>query len=128
MDAKNWLVLASLVMALAVILGAFGAHGLEKVLSEKQLATWQTAVFYHFVHGLVLLVLSLGALVKTELHFRGIKAGLLLGLILFSGSLYAWVLSGWLPLVFVTPIGGTIWVGVWLWLAYQAWWLGRGVR
>lgn len=121
MAAKNWLMLSALLIGLAVALGAFGAHGLEKVLTAKQLATWQTAVFYHFVHGLALLALSLAALVKSELDFRGIKAGLLFGLVLFSGSLYAWVLSGWSVLVFVTPIGGTIWLGVWFGLAYQAW-------
>lgn len=121
MAAKNWLMLSALLMGLAVALGAFGAHGLEKILTEKQLATWQTAVFYHFMHGLALMGLSLAALVKPAFAFRGIKAGLLIGLILFSGSLYAWVLSGWLPLVFVTPIGGTLWLAVWAWFAYQAW-------
>jgi uncharacterized membrane protein YgdD (TMEM256/DUF423 family) len=125
MSANRWLSVSAVLLGLAVALGAFGAHGLEKVLTVKQLATWQTAVFYHFVHSLALLVLSLAALVKPALAFRGIKAGLLIGLVLFSGSLYAWVLSGWSGLVFVTPIGGTIWLGVWLGLAYQAWRFAR---
>lgn len=121
MSAKNGLAVSALLMMLAVALGAFGAHGLEASATAKQMATWQTAVQYHVMHALALLALSLAALIKPQLAFRGIKAGLVIGLVLFSGSLYAWALTGWKPLVFVTPIGGTIWIGVWFWLAYQAW-------
>lgn len=121
MQANNWLAVSALTMMLAVGLGAFGAHGLETLISAKQMQTWQTAVLYHFVHGLALLCLSLAVLAKPELAFRGIKTGLLIGLILFSGSLYIWVLTGWSWLVFLTPMGGLIWLVVWFSLAYQAW-------
>lgn len=125
MSAKNWLVLSALIMMLGVAIGAFGAHGLERLISEKQMQTWQTAVLYHFVHGLALLGLSLAVLAKPKLAFRGIKTGLLIGLILFSGSLYIWVLTGWLWLVFLTPLGGIVWLATWFSLAYQAWCLSN---
>ena len=121
MSAKNWLAVSALLMMLAVALGAFGAHGLQGVVGERQLDTWQTAVHYHAIHALALLGLSLSSVIKPEMAFRGVKTGLLIGLVLFSGSLYAWVLTAWLPLVFFTPLGGSIWIGVWFWLAYQAW-------
>lgn len=125
MHSNNWLALSALIMMLAVALGAMGAHGLESTISDKQMQTWQTAVLYHLVHGLALLGFGLVVLVKPDLGFRGIKTGLLVGLILFSGSLYLWVLTGWSWLVFLTPIGGVIWLIVWLSLAYQAWCLTR---
>lgn len=125
MRSNNWLALSALIMMLSVALGALGAHGLESFVSDKQMQTWQTAVLYHLVHGLALLGLSLVVLAKPAFAFRGIKTGLLLGLILFSGSLYIWVLTGWSWLVFLTPIGGVIWLIVWLSLAYQAWCLTR---
>lgn len=125
MKAERWLALSAVLIMLAVGLGAFGAHGLEKLISAKQMETWQTAVLYHFVHGLALLGLSLASLIKPTLAFRGIKAGILLGLVLFSGSLYMWVLTGWPWLVFLTPMGGVVWLAVWSGLAYQAWSLSR---
>ncbi|UQB42963.1 DUF423 domain-containing protein [Thiomicrospira microaerophila] len=121
MKINYWLSLSACLMMLAVMLGAFGAHGLESQLTEKQLSTWQTAVFYHFAHAIALLTLSLAGLIHKPLRFTGIKTGLLVGILLFSGSLYLWVLLGWQPLVYLTPIGGTIWVFSWLMLSYQAW-------
>lgn len=121
MKENYWLSLSGLLMMLAVGLGAFGAHGLEAQLSAKQMATWQTAVFYHFIHAIALLALSLAALVKPTLSFKGIKTGLLLGIVLFSASLYCWVLTSWQPLVFITPVGGIIWLFSWLAFSYQAW-------
>lgn len=121
MLTKYWLMVSALLIFSAVALGAFGAHALETSATAKQLASWQTAVQYHLVHGVALLALSLVALVQPSLQFRGIKTGLLVGLVLFSGSLYGWVLTGWMPLVVLTPMGGTLWLIVWAGLAYQAW-------
>lgn len=128
MYTSNWLVVSALTMMLAVGFGAFGAHGLEAVISAKQMQTWQTAVLYHLVHGLALLGLSLAAVAKPELALRGVKTGLLIGLVLFSGSLYIWVLTGWPWLVFLTPIGGVVWLVVWFSLAYQAWCLSHNQK
>lgn len=110
---------AALLGALAVGLGAFGAHGLKAFLEQNgATANWQTAVFYHFIHALVLLVLA-----QREPLRSGPWFALLAGILLFSGSLYAYSLTKIHWLVFVTPIGGLSFLVGWLWLAFGR--LGR---
>lgn len=112
--------LAAVLLALAVGLGAFGAHALANLVDAKALANWQTAVQYHFIHALALLVLAVWMKVGAPQYTTKIAWGLLLGLVLFSGSLYAYVLTAWKPLVFFTPIGGSVWLITWLVLVWQA--------
>jgi uncharacterized membrane protein YgdD (TMEM256/DUF423 family) len=110
--------LAALLLALAVGLGAFGAHALANLVDAKALANWQTAVLYHFMHALALLVLAVWIRFGAPSYVVKVSWGLLLGTLLFSGSLYAYVLTAWKPLVFLTPIGGSIWLVTWLVLAW----------
>jgi uncharacterized membrane protein YgdD (TMEM256/DUF423 family) len=103
--------------ALAVALGAFGAHGLKARLSSEMLAVWQTAVQYHAWHALGLLAIGV-----SGFHFEGIwirSAGwlLLAGIVLFSGSLYALALGAPRALGVVTPFGGLAFILGWLALA-----------
>lgn len=104
-------------MFLAVALGAFGAHGLKSRVDAEMLAVWQTAVLYHLVHALGLLLVGLLAL-----HLPVKAAGWMLfaGIILFSGSLYLLVLTGVRPLGMVTPLGGVAFLAGWLLLAVSA--------
>lgn len=105
---------------LAVALGAFGAHGLEARLSERALATWQTAVQYQFVHALGLLLI---AALWERLHPGwGLAAALalLLGVLFFSGSLYALALGAPRILGAVAPIGGSLFILGWLVLVVAA--------
>ena len=100
-----------------VALGAFGAHGLKSVLSANMLAVWHTAVQYHLVHSVALLVLAEALMtlppgaVTTWLQ-RSAKL-MLAGLLLFSGSLYLMALTGIRPLGIITPIGGVSWLIGW---------------
>lgn len=113
MPPKVWLAVAALSGALAVILGAFGAHGLRERLSPESLASWQTAVQYHLVHSAALLALALYALRGGRgagLAFALLAAGVLL----FSGSIYALALGGPRSLGPVTPVGGLALVAGWL--------------
>lgn len=112
--------MAAVLLALAVGLGAFGAHALANLVDAKALANWQTAVQYHFIHALALLVLAVWMKFGAPQYATKIAWGLLIGLVLFSGSLYAYVLTAWKPLVFFTPIGGSVWLVTWLMLAWQA--------
>lgn len=113
--AKPWLVLGSAAMLLAVMMGAFGAHGLKKTLAPDLMAVYETAVHYHVYHALGLLIVGLLALhlpATAYLRWSGtLMAG---GLLLFSGSLYALSLSGHRWLGAITPIGGTAFVAAWL--------------
>ena len=115
-----WIGISALNLALAVVLGAFGAHGLKKIASPEQLAWWQTATDYFFYHALGLLVL--GVLNKVLLHFP-IKSSFVLiqiGILFFCGSLYIMALG--LPRVLgaITPIGGALMILGWLTLAWNA--------
>lgn len=107
--------------ALAVGLGAFGAHGLESRLSSELLATYETAVRYHFYHtlALVAVVLAIGRWPATGLP---VVSGWLFvaGMLLFSGSLYLLAFTGVRWLGAITPIGGVAFIIGWLLLALVA--------
>jgi uncharacterized membrane protein YgdD (TMEM256/DUF423 family) len=110
--------MAAFLLALAVGMGAFGAHALASLVDAKALANWQTAVQYHFIHALALLVLAVWMRLGAPSYVVKVSWGLVLGTLLFSGSLYAYVLTAWKPLVFFTPIGGSVWLFTWLVLAW----------
>ena len=110
--------IGALATAAAVAAGAFGAHALRGVLGADRLATYATAVEYHFYHGLG--VLAIGVLLAVAGESRWLsRAGwlLTLGLVLFSGSLYALALTGIRGFGFVTPIGGVSFMAGWVLVA-----------
>ena len=117
---KYALVMAAIMMAFAVGLGAFGAHALSAVVDAKALTSWHTAVLYHLVHALALLVLAVWIKLGAPDYVRYGFIGLLLGIVLFSGSLYGYVLTSWSLLVFLTPVGGLLWLISWLGIAWFA--------
>ncbi|CEL93150.1 unnamed protein product [Vitrella brassicaformis CCMP3155] len=97
--------------ALSVCLGAFGAHGLRaKGISTEQLKIWETATHYHMSHsvGLIIAAQTLG-----RNRFNWSAALFSAGIVLFSGSLYALVLSDQKWLGAVTPVGGLAFIGAW---------------
>lgn len=116
----TWSTLATLALALAVGLGAFGAHGLRARLDAYSLGIWEKAVFYHFVHAIGILAAPL--LARAGLASAGAAwwACLLLalGILFFSGSLYLLAVSGLRWLGAVTPIGGVLFIAGWLSLAW----------
>ena len=116
--SRQLLLLGSINSFLAVALGAFGAHGLQQVLTASALQTWHTAVQYHFFHALGLLFIGLLA----EKMPRAVTAGWIMftGIVLFSGSLYVLSLSGIKMLGMITPFGGVCFLIAWLWLALLA--------
>jgi uncharacterized membrane protein YgdD (TMEM256/DUF423 family) len=118
----NWTVIGSILMALAVAAGAFGAHGLRSRLDAYSLSVYEKAVFYHFIHAIGILLIAL--LARTDAISpagQGRAAGLLLvGVLIFSGSLYALSISGVRILGAITPVGGIAFIAGWLLLAYEA--------
>ena len=111
--------LGAVLLALGVITGAFGAHGLKNILDEYGKDVWEKAVLYHLIHALG--ILAIGIMAKLELlpPGRGFTLSLLLavGILLFSGSLYVLAVSGIKWLGAITPIGGTLFIVGWIWLA-----------
>ncbi|SEM72909.1 DUF423 domain-containing protein [Lihuaxuella thermophila] len=118
---KFFVMLGSINMALAIALGAFGAHGLAGKVTEKMLSIWNTGAHYHIIHALGLLFIGL-LMAKTGGTSLLNTAGWLLfaGIILFSGSLYAMVLTNVKALGAITPIGGVSFIIGWILVAVFA--------
>jgi uncharacterized membrane protein YgdD (TMEM256/DUF423 family) len=116
----NWNAIAAVLLALAVILGAFGAHGLRDRLDAYSMSLWEKAVFYHFIHAMGVLVVSL--LPRTQTFPTPAASNvcwlLTAGILIFSGSLYLLAITGVRTLGMITPVGGLAWIAAWLLLAY----------
>jgi uncharacterized membrane protein YgdD (TMEM256/DUF423 family) len=118
---RTWLVIAALNGALAVALGAFAAHSLSTRLDAHALALFETGARYHMYHALAL---GLSALAMRDAQAasaaRWSAYAFLAGIVLFSGSLYAYALTAIHPLVYVTPFGGAAFLAGWVLLALAA--------
>ena len=117
MMQKFTLVFSSLSMAVAVMLGAFGAHGLKGIISADRLTTFHTAVNYQVIHSLALLVIVILMYHIDERYLKYPAILLMLGIVLFSGSLYLLVISGKTWPGAITPLGGLTFIAGWIWLA-----------
>ena len=118
----TWPPTGALLLALAVMLGAFGAHGLRARLDSLATAgIYEKAVFYHFIHALGILIVSI--LPKTGTFPASGAAWvcgfLLAGIVIFSGSLYLLAVTGNRILGAITPIGGVSFIIGWLLLAWR---------
>jgi uncharacterized membrane protein YgdD (TMEM256/DUF423 family) len=114
----NWIAVGSMALALAVSLGAFGAHGLRGRLDEYSMNVFERAVFYHFIHALGILIV--GALERTWKPLKGVAWLLLAGIVFFSGSLYLLAITGNRLLGAITPIGGVAFIVAWVLLSVAA--------
>ena len=118
MKKKQSLFAGTVLAGLAVVTGAFGAHALEDMVSPDRLTTWETAVQYQMYHALALILL--GILQTRLLSFKLLdKAAIffLVGVIIFSGSLYGLVLLDISWLGAITPIGGISFILGWMMFA-----------
>lgn len=120
---KLWIMLGSLNMAIAIALGAFGAHGLKTKISKQMLENWNTGSHYHIIHALALLFIGL-LLTKlgTQTSWAPIAGWFILaGILLFSGSLYIMALTNIKSLGMITPLGGLSFIIGWLLIAFSTW-------
>jgi uncharacterized membrane protein YgdD (TMEM256/DUF423 family) len=112
--ARLFLILGGINAALAVALGAFGAHGLKARLTPDMLAVYQTGVHYHLFHALGLLAVGLSAAQITDAAVLRWSGWLMLaGIVLFCGSLYVMGVAGLRWLGAVTPLGGLSFIVAW---------------
>lgn len=119
---SNVFPLAALLAALAVVLGAFGAHALEDMLhASGRTAVWETAVLYHLVHAVAILALMGPAAAGCLPAAHRIAWLWVISIALFSGSLYALSLGGPAFVGPITPLGGLGFIAGWLWAALQLW-------
>jgi len=132
--AQRLLLVAALMGALGVMLGAFGAHWLESAVADwgleadeqaRRLATWEVAVRYQMYHALALLAVGIVALHQPNRGLAVAGVAFTIGTLIFSGCLYLLVLSGIKILGAIVPLGGLGMIVGWLALAASVWRMKR---
>ena len=114
-DKKTWIIISAVSGFTAVAIGAFGAHGLREKLTPEMLEVYKTGVLYQFIHTIVLLILSLTNFIKSTIP----SILFLIGIILFSFSLYIYSTSGIQFFAMITPVGGVCFLIGWLWIIVE---------
>lgn len=116
MNGKQIIQTAAVFGAIAVAIGAFGAHGLKEILAETgREETFETAVQYHFYHSLAIFIVGVLLLIKpnwTQLKTAAVL--MVVGILIFSGSLYLLSLTGITWLGAITPFGGVAFIAGWI--------------
>jgi len=107
--------------AIGIMLGAFGAHALKTRLSPEMLAIFETGVRYHMYHALALIAVGLSAARWPNAGLAQAGWLMLVGVVIFSGSLYTLALTGMRWLGAVTPLGGVAFIAGWTWFAVAVW-------
>lgn len=119
---KTFLILGALNTFLCIALGAFGAHGLKRVLSADMLTVYHTGVQYHFYHAFGIIIIGLLLLHFPKSRLIPISGWLMMvGIILFSFSLYVLSVTGMRGLGMITPFGGVSFLSAWGLLIYAIW-------
>lgn len=119
--SKQILMVASTLLALAVAIGAFGAHGLKARLSTEMIMIYKTGVEYHFYHALGLLLIGVLSVSYPSGLLNWSAILLVTGIFLFSGSLYVLAISGMKWLGAITPLGGLSFIAGWVLLFVAVW-------
>ena len=118
---RIWLVIAALNGALAVAAGAFAVHGLSHLLDAHALDIFETGARYHMYHALAMGLAALAMQSEAARTATWSAALFLAGIVLFSGSLYGFAMTGERAFAFVTPVGGGSFLAGWVLLALAAW-------
>jgi uncharacterized membrane protein YgdD (TMEM256/DUF423 family) len=118
--SQIWIVLGSVSGFFSVVLGAFGAHALSEKLSEKSLAIYHTATLYQMFHALALLVVGLWSAQHPNVSTALPGWAFMIGIVLFSGSLYALAVTDIKILGAITPLGGVSFLVGWIAFAILA--------
>lgn len=116
-QARRSLVVGAALLALAVLIGAFGAHGLKAIVTPEKLVTFETGVRYHFYHGFGVILLGLMQQCFPDLRVNGAFYSFIVGILLFSFNCYFYVLTGMKIFAIIVPVGGLLFVLGWIILA-----------
>jgi uncharacterized membrane protein YgdD (TMEM256/DUF423 family) len=113
-QAKKALILGSLLLALGVLIGAFGAHGLKNMVTADKLVTFETGVRYHFYHAFGILFLGAIQQILQTQKFNVPMNAFLVGILLFSFNCYLYALTGIKTFAMIVPVGGMLFVLGWI--------------
>lgn len=114
----NFIIVGAISALLGVAFGAFGAHALKSMVSEYHLSIFETGVRYQMYHSFALILIGILNVIPGQPDLKWSGYAFLLGILIFSGSLYALTLTGIKVLGAVTPIGGVAFIAGWALLAY----------
>ncbi len=112
--AKRSLVLGTAVLALGVLIGAFGAHGLKNMVEAEKLVTFETGVRYHFYHGFGLIIVGILQQMFQNLKLQVPHWAFFAGILLFSFNCYFYVLTDIKAFAMIVPLGGTMFILGWI--------------
>lgn len=120
---KKIVITAATIIAFAIMLGAFGAHGLKKITTPERVSSFETGVKYQFYTGISLLILGLNYL-KFSFDLKIVTRLLLIGMVLFSFSIYLLSLQDYLGVKLsflgpITPLGGAFMISAWIIFIYK---------
>ena len=118
-NARSSLLAGTGLLALAVMIGAFGAHGLKGMVTPEKLVTFETGVRYHFYHAFGLLLLGLYQLHATA-RLNVTHWAFSAGILLFSFNCYFYVLSDMKVFAMIVPVGGVLFIAGWI---FWFWWI-----
>ena len=113
-----WAKIAAFLMFLGVVLGAFGSHAIKGKVSDYSLDVYKTAVMYHFIHAIGLFIVAWLSMTVADPKIKIAGIFMILGIFLFSGSLYALALTGNKQLGAITPLGGVCFLIAWTLLIF----------
>lgn len=113
LQAKRALLLGTILLALAVLIGAFGAHGLKNLVAPEKLVTFEVGVRYHFYHGFGLVLLGLFQQLFPETNIKVPLWSFVVGILLFSFNCYFYALSGIKIFGIIVPVGGVLFTVGW---------------
>lgn len=111
---KTIFILGGVFLLLAVLLGAFGAHGLRDILMEKNMQTYQTGVTYQFYHAFALIVLGIMGQLFSRINFNLAAGFMLVGIILFSGNCIIYAMTSIKTFAMLVPLGGISFIIGWV--------------
>jgi uncharacterized membrane protein YgdD (TMEM256/DUF423 family) len=118
---RTFFVIGAILGAVGVAAGAFGAHGLRASVSPEMLAVFETGVRYHLFHALALLAVAWASTRWASAAIRVAGWLFVVGILVFSGSLYVLTLTGIRAFGAITPFGGVAFIAGWFLLAWGAW-------
>jgi uncharacterized membrane protein YgdD (TMEM256/DUF423 family) len=121
MLSKQWIMIGAISAFFGVVFGAFGGHVLKNMLSEKAFSVFQVGIQYHMIHALALIGLGLWAGQNTMVDTQFPGWAFTIGIMAFSGSLYALALTDLKFLGMITPLGGVSFLAGWIGFAFLAW-------
>ena len=114
MRSRTILAVAGILIALATVAGAFGAHALRDIMAPDRMGIYETAVRYQFYHALGLLAVGLVARENENSALRWSSLTIFIGIALFSGSIYALSFGAPRPFGILTPAGGVALIAGWM--------------